>query len=536
MAMEWLEQRLRWFVVEMADFDIDTDEEAMRARCEAELDAWRAYCEVTTSLSFQEMVMQTRIALRTSLPAPQNEWWNPETEEWEHIGLKYLKCTEAEWEQMRLDWLDRRLLLPDPDQIVSRAVGLLCTGMMNAAAWPELVVAIAVLTGQGLRCILKDGCFSQKTAFSLLCRDAGQHSPLFASPFELPTLGRADLVVEAWERVRELVDGAQMEKGELQQRYGARIRETASKCFGDLVPGEEKDLFTLLYNSVYPCLATYYYCPPSVETVDYLAKICQDPLLLADPSKGERWACAAVGGYLEYRLADERKGIWLERAREMGQWAHYACVEVEFDEDEIADLEEIRQQMEFGLAPATMADRGEDEDAVAPGDASGTLKLFMRLGNQGLSPALYEFIYRGLEYLRGDLAEFLSVSLRDETLAGFKLQRPFKTMFSSELRTCDHPQATYELSRRALITVMRYNRSVSDPSLRWYLNEDVLFQILQKGRDDIRRCLQAYQQDIDRHHEQLNLTVDGNMKPTPITEMIKLLDDPLYFQGDCMAG
>lgn len=86
-------------------------------RCEAELDAWRAYCEETTSLSFQEVVMQTRIALRTSLPAPQNEWWNPDSEEVEHIGLKYLKCTEAEWEQMRLDWLDRRLLLPDPDQI-----------------------------------------------------------------------------------------------------------------------------------------------------------------------------------------------------------------------------------------------------------------------------------------------------------------------------------------------------------------------------------------------------------------------------------
>lgn len=201
MTMQWLEQRWALFVAEMADYRVDTDEEEIEAVCEAEMETWRAYCEQTKGMSFQEMIIHTRIVLRTSIPAPQNEWWNPETEEWEHIGLKYLTCTEEEWEQMRLDWLDRRVLLPDPEVIVSRAIGMLSTGLMDAGAWPELVVGIAVVTGQGLLPILKNGRFSQKTSFSLLVRDAVHYNP-----FEIPTLGRADLVVEAWERVRELVD------------------------------------------------------------------------------------------------------------------------------------------------------------------------------------------------------------------------------------------------------------------------------------------------------------------------------------------
>ncbi|BCL77545.1 hypothetical protein ccbrp13_00100 [Ktedonobacteria bacterium brp13] len=297
----------------MADYVVEVDEEEMRARCEADLDAWRDYCEEMKSLSFQEMVMETRIALRTSIPAPQNEWWNPEMEEWEHIGLKYLKCSATEWEQMRWDWLDHCLLLHDPDAIVMRAEGLLYKGLMDADAWPGLVVGIAVVTGQGLLRILKNGCFSLKTSFSLLFRDAVHYNPFFRGPFEIPTLSRADLVVEAWERLREIVDCAQVDEHELIHQYGQLVGATALKSFRDLVPvfAGETDLFNVLHHCVYPCLATHYYCPPSVESVEYIAKICNDPLLLADPSPGERFACAAVCNYMEYRLADERKGIWL---------------------------------------------------------------------------------------------------------------------------------------------------------------------------------------------------------------------------------
>jgi len=492
MAMEWLGNRWKRFVFDMAGYVIEMDEEEMRARCEVELDAWRDYCEETKNLSFQEMVMKTRIALRTSIPAPQNEWWNPETEEWEHIGLKYLNCSEVEWEQMRISWLDRRVLLPDPEQIVSRAIGMLSTGLMDAEAWPQLVVGIAVLTGQGLLRILKNGRFSQKTAFSLLFRDAVHYNPFFRDPFEIPTLGRADLVVEAWERVREIVDCAQIDEQELLHQYGQRVREVASKSFRDLVPlpAGATDVFTVLHHIVYPCLATHYYCPPSVESVEYLAKICNEPVLLADPSPGARFACAAVRNYLEYRLADEQKGIWLGRpdstvipvnsaTREEEMRSDHAVVKMVFDEDDLCLLNDVRCQMGF------------------------------------------EFVY---------------VALREEMLSGLKLQRPFRVMLSSELKMCNHPRAIYELSRRTIVAVIRYNQSLSDSTLRWYLNETAIFQVIQKERYFIRWCLEDYQEEIDRHHQQFNLTADGNVKAVPITEVILLPDDPQFFEGESMCG
>ena len=39
-------------------------------------------------------------------------------------------------------------------------------------------------------------------------------------------------------------------------------------------------------------------------------------------------------------------------------------------------------------------------------------------------------------------------------------------------------------------------------------------------------CLQDYQEEIDRHHHQLNLTVEGKVKSVSVAEVIDLLDDP----------
>ncbi|TMC23088.1 MAG: hypothetical protein E6J34_03940, partial [Chloroflexi bacterium] len=303
-----IEQVLKCLIVEMEEYDVDDDEEEIRTVCEVQMEAWRCGSLGEQSLSFQDMVITARICLRRSVPAGWNEWCNPETGEWEHIGLKYLHCTEAEWARMKEQVLSRRLHLPDPEAIVSRASGMLYAGLMQREAWPELVVGIAVLTGQGMMRILKNGRFSRKTAFSLLFRDAVHYNPFFPGPFEVPTLGRADLVVEAWERLRNLVDCGSLDEQEISRSYRQMVRETASKSFLDLVPlpEGETDVFKVLYQSVYPCLAVHYYCPPIVDSVEYLAQICHDHLLLADPLPSERFACAAVSKYLEYRVADER--------------------------------------------------------------------------------------------------------------------------------------------------------------------------------------------------------------------------------------
>jgi len=234
--MQWLEQRVNWLGAEIAKYEVYEGEEKIRALCEAEMEDWRGERPTPESLSFQEMVIQTRICLRTHIPFGWNEWCNPETGEWEHIGLKYLHCTESEWEEMKVQVLSQRLLLQDPETIVARASEMLHA---KQEAWPEWVVGIAVLTGQGMMRILKKGEFSQKSAFSLLVRDTVHYQPFLRGPFEVPTLFRADMVVEAWERLRNLVGCGSVDEQEISRRYYQVVRDTASKHFLDLVPLRE---------------------------------------------------------------------------------------------------------------------------------------------------------------------------------------------------------------------------------------------------------------------------------------------------------
>jgi hypothetical protein len=246
--------------------------------------------------------------------------------------------------------------------------------------------------------------------------------------------------------------------------------------------------------------------------------------------------------YMEYRVADERKGVWLDRlgvtvipvgsvAREEERCVDQESVQVVLSEEDLHLLENVRCKMGFGLgsSPITEGSSGEEEER---GEAEGSLELSITLCNRGVSSVLYAFIKAGLEHLSGDIGEFLSVSLREEMLAGLKLQRPFQTMWSSELRECDHPQATNELLRRAIMTVMRYNRSVSNPRLRWYLNADVLERLVPKSHFYVEWWLEIYQEEIDQHHQQFGLTAGGNVKAFLITEMIHLPDDPGLFEGD----
>jgi hypothetical protein len=61
-------------------------------------------------------------------------------------------------------------------------------------------------------------------------------------------------------------------------------------------------------------------------------------------------------------------------------------------------------------------------------------------------------------------------------------------------------------------------------------NEDVIAQVIQKDAPSvIEKRLQDYKEEIDRHHDELNLTVEGNVKSVSVAEVIDLPDDPGFF-------
>jgi Telomere resolvase len=552
----WLKERWPGLLEDMDEYDTEAGgEEAetqIQAICEAELSVWRAYCQREGAPLLAEVMIEARTWLRFNSPCPGNDWWDEEVGTWQHIGLKYLNCTEEEWEQLRIHTLAQRLPLHHPEELIARACETLTTGLMKDHAWPAMVGALALLTGRTLVQILKHGDYARKTAFSLRFQDTVNYNSFFPGPFEVSTLAPVDLVLQAWNHVRAVRDWSLKDERELFLDYAQAVYEDTDAAFGELVPlrEEEQDLFEVLRRSVYPCLATYYYCPPSVEEAIYRATVMCRPLALLPLSPGERFAEAAVMKQaFEYVVADaeghidERKSLWLDREgvkivealarpEDVGRYMEQAVVEVVWDEEELQRLDAVRQHMGYGLAAREQRLQAEEKTARQDVIPNGSLQVSLRFRPQGVSPRLCAFIIDGMSYVRESIVELLLSILEEEARCGLELQRPFTRMETSELRTCPHGQAVYELTRRTILSLIRYNRSVLAPEKRWYIDEDLLFQMVQQDRHSITDCLQDYQQEIDEHHREFDLTVACNEKPIAVTKVIELAEQPSMFCDD----
>jgi hypothetical protein len=138
----WLKERFPGLLEDMDEYDTEAGgEEAMRqiqAICEAELAVWRTYCQREGAPLLAEFMIEARTWLRSNSPCPGNDWWDEEVGTWQLIGLKYLNCTEEEWEQFRIHTLARRLLLHNPEGLLSRAREILTAGLRKENAWPAI--------------------------------------------------------------------------------------------------------------------------------------------------------------------------------------------------------------------------------------------------------------------------------------------------------------------------------------------------------------------------------------------------------------
>jgi hypothetical protein len=130
---------------------------------------------------------------------------------------------------------------------------------------------------------------------------------------EVPTFARAEQVIAAQARVRRLVPSAEVTAREMSMRYGPVLREAAYRHFLGIVPVRQgaSDLYQALLHGVYPRLAVYYYCPDFVDELVYMATIQGQTRVLEATSEEERRLLRRVSRWSEYRLIDERKGMWL---------------------------------------------------------------------------------------------------------------------------------------------------------------------------------------------------------------------------------
>ncbi len=323
MELKWLESRLERLMPELDRLGAE-QEEQIRRLCEAEIAFWRGRPSVTKKNSLRTPMTQARNRIRGLELRADNQWCNPKTGEWEHLALKYMNLSEEEWIQMNLLSEERReqrqespLFLRDPLAIVSKAEELL-----KKSEWPELVLGVVVTTGRSIAEVLQAGRFEEKSAYVVLFEGGpGRQDRPSPSPYELPTLVPACLVLDAMARVRAVVDCESLERREVSRRYRPPVEQCAYGHFLGQVPlfVGDADLYRQLRLGVYMRLAVYYHCPAWVPKIQYMATIGGHRLLLETQDPEKRLAMALSAHYLDYVVVDRceqidaRQGLWLSR-------------------------------------------------------------------------------------------------------------------------------------------------------------------------------------------------------------------------------
>src|SRR5581483_7970966 len=310
---QWLAERLQVLLPRLAVLGKDQEAKIKRL-CEEEIAYWRSRPTMKSLRSLNTPMIDARNAIKEQLAVTQdNSWLNPRTGEREHLARKYLNFSEAEWAQMhaltedgRQQRLEGQQLLSDPDAIVARGADLL-----QSERWEDIAVGLAVTTGRRLTEILKTAVFHPMSAYTVQFEGQLKQKAELLAPYEIPTLVEAELVMEALIRLRTLLDCRNLDNTEVERRYGPTVRTTTHRHFQSLIPVRANDVnvYTHACRAVFSTLALYFFAPPVINALVYLATIQGHYWLLRTQSEEQRLNYLSTLHYDDYKIGDGHGNI-----------------------------------------------------------------------------------------------------------------------------------------------------------------------------------------------------------------------------------
>jgi hypothetical protein len=242
-----------------------------------------------------------------------------------HFSLNYIKFSTSEYIQLNdakqgrvAERNEQVQFLDDPDAIVRKAIALL-----KSPEWSEIAAGLSVLTGRRSSELLSTAQFTKCSKWSVTFTGAlKRRGETKLLSIEIPTLAQSDAVCKALAKVRrELPEAVGLDAETVNSKYGQAVIRACDNHFTDLVPAREgKDnLYTHLNRSIYATIATFWYCPPSVNDVEFKAAIQGHYAILDENNPEIKRSLTASRHYSDYEIADaviaqyggKRKGIKL---------------------------------------------------------------------------------------------------------------------------------------------------------------------------------------------------------------------------------
>ncbi len=549
-------------------------EEELRALWEAELAYWRDEKHLKPN-SLRKPITWVRNLIRDTLPVRQDNWWfNPKTQQKEHLGLKVCNLSEAEWVHMNAvsqGRVQRRevQVLDDPEAVVDVAHELL-----SSQDWAEIAVGLAVCTGRRLAELLKTGTFASPTAFTVIFSGQVKGKGRVGVPYEIPTLVAASEILAAVGRVRSLVDTSSIEVQQVSRVYGKAVNEAAERRLGSLIPDRtsRQGLFAHLLRSVYPAIACFWFAPPWVQEIHYRAHILGHwyivtPQVQVGDSEADveqrRYNYATEAHYFDYKIGNGHGGIDGRLGIKLGEpGVQILSVFQKPSEEPVLPAQEGGSVMDAHKKRHTLASLpvalGERLDAIGqrlspppkrPLKRSETIQILADAFEHGQSREEREaatppawtlqslpideqtrtLLQEGMQVAgTEEVVTFLVEAARKEANLAIGQQKRreqslYERLPTSQLSRIKLPEATEERLRRAVYTVMRWNASHGELE-RWYLNIATLQNLVGGRKPMIKAHLEAHREEIDEHHQHFEppITPAYNRKPISIEKMLTL--------------
>ena len=531
MAYQWLEAR--WPNLFSALAQAET-EEAIKQICESEIQAWRDERPgLKSEDSFRRPLTDTCNEIKVRLEGLQRQF-----------ALQYMSFSSEKWTELndasraRLEKrLEQQKLLQEPDKIVAVA-----TDLLKSDQWTEICVGLAVTTGRRLIELLQIGQFERKTDYSVLFLGQAKRGDDELPQYEIPTLCASSLVLDAFNRLRLLLDTTGLERREVSQRYGPAAREAAREHFSTLIPAREgkADIINHTFRTVYSRIAVFYYCPPRVADMHFMATV-QGHYEKLQESEEQRRSYESNPYYQEYKIA-ALDGIQIDGR----QGLHLGHKGVEL-------LEVFKPKPQKEKAMATTPDTTEQKSTKGNNRPINVSKDFyprfeafkVRSGCKtndetvGLLIDAYEEKETAqitatltLEFLLGDelaiiarstmkegesIQDFLKRSVERLTnfQAGLKKRysgTDFTKMSNAELMKQKDKEASFERVRRAIGAIALFNDNAEIDERRWFINVRVVQMVCGARFDNVSEYFKLHKADVDALNAAHQLTQKYNTK------------------------
>jgi hypothetical protein len=121
---------------------------------------------------------------------------------------------------------------------------------------------------------------------------------------------------------RSLPDAVGLDATLVNSRFGSQVIRACDRFFADLVPLRDghDNLYTHLFRSIYATIATFWFCPPRVNEVEFKAAIQGHYAILDESNPERRRSLTASRHYSDFEVADSviarfggrRKGVLLD--------------------------------------------------------------------------------------------------------------------------------------------------------------------------------------------------------------------------------